>query len=38
MDSMLEDVVTEMAREVVCELCFEKDAPDIWVLRRRGST
>lgn len=38
MDSVLADVVTEMAREVVCEVCFEEDAPDIWVLRRRGST
>jgi hypothetical protein len=28
-DSVLEDIVLEMAREVPCEVCFEEDAPDV---------
>lgn len=37
MDSVLEDIVGEMAGEVVCEVCFEEDAPDVWEYRRRGA-
>ena len=36
-DSVLEDAVTEMAREVACQVCFEEDARDVWEFRRRGS-
>ena len=35
-DSVLEDIVLEMAREVACEVCFEEDALDVWAYRRRG--
>ena len=37
-ESVLENRVMEMAREVACEVCFEEDAPDVWEFRRRGST
>jgi len=36
-DSVLEDIVSEMAGEVVCEVCFEEDALDVWKYRRRGA-
>jgi len=36
-DTVLEDAVMEMAREVACEVCFEEDAPDVWEFWRRGS-
>jgi hypothetical protein len=36
-DSVHEDAVMEMAREVACDVCFEEDAPNVWVFRRRGS-
>jgi hypothetical protein len=36
-DSVLGDVVTDMAKEVVCEVCFEEDVPDVWELQCRGS-
>jgi hypothetical protein len=36
-DSVLEDIVGEMAGEVVCEVCFEEDAPDVWEYHRRGA-
>ena len=29
-ESVLENIVIEMAREVACEVCFEEDAPDVW--------
>jgi hypothetical protein len=29
-DSVHEDAITEMAREVACDVCFEEDAPDVW--------
>ena len=28
-ESVLENIVMEMAREVACEVCFEKDAPNV---------
>ena len=28
-DSVLEDEIMEMAREVACEVCFVEDAPDV---------
>ena len=33
-DSVLEDIIVEMAGEIVCELCFEEDTPDVWEYRR----
>ena len=36
-DSVLQDIVVEMAREVVCEVCFEEDALDVWEYHRRGA-
>ena len=33
-DSVLEDIVVEMAGEVVCEVCFKDDAPNAWEYRR----
>ena len=36
-DSVLEDVVAEMAGEVVCEVCFGEDAPNTWEYHRRGA-
>lgn len=36
-DSVLEDIVFEMAMEIVCEVCFEEDAPDVWAYRHRGA-
>lgn len=36
-ESVLEDIVTKMAREVACEVCFQEDAPDVWEFHRRGS-
>lgn len=36
-DSVLEDIVMEMAGEIICELCFEEDAPDVWEYRHRGA-
>ena len=37
-DSVLGNVVMEMAREVARKVCFEEDAPDVWEFRRQGST
>ena len=37
-ESVLENTVMEMAREVACEVCFEEDALDVWEFQRRGST
>ena len=34
-DSVLGDVVKDMAKEIACEVCFEEDAPDVWELRCR---
>ena len=36
-DSVLQDVVMEVAKKVACEVCFEEDAHDVWEFRRRGS-
>lgn len=36
-DSVLEDIVFEMAREIACEVCFEEDAPDVSEYRHRGA-
>lgn len=36
MDIILEDIVAEMAREVVCEVCFEEDAPNVKEYHRQG--
>ena len=36
-DSVLEDIVIEMASEIVCEVCFEEDAPDAWEYLHRGT-
>ena len=33
-ESVLENIVMEMAREVACEVCFEEDAPDVWEFQR----
>lgn len=35
-DSVLEDILLEMAREVACEVCFKEDAPDVWEYHRQG--
>jgi len=35
-DSVLEDAIMDMVREVACEVCFEEDAPDVWEFRHRG--
>ena len=35
-ESVLENTVMEMVREVACEVCFEEDAPDVWEFRHRG--
>ena len=32
-DSVLEGIIVEMAGEIVCELCFEEDAVDVWEYR-----
>ena len=37
-ESVLDNTVMEMAREVACEVCFQEDAPDVWEFRGRGST
>ena len=37
-ESVLENTVMEMAREVACEVCFEEDAPNVWEFECRGST
>lgn len=36
-DSVLEDIVSKMAREITCEVCFEEDALDVWEYHRRGA-
>ena len=36
-DSVRDDIVIEMAREIVCEVCFEEDVPDVWEYHRRGA-
>ena len=36
--SVLEDIVTEIAGEIVCEMCFKEDAPDVWEYHHRGVT
>lgn len=28
-NSILEDIVFGMAREIACDVCFEEDAPDV---------
>ena len=37
-ESVLENTVMEMAREVACEVCFEEDALDVWEFQHRGLT
>ena len=37
-ESVLENTVMEMARDMACEVCFEEDAPDVWEFQRQGST
>ena len=37
-ESVLENIVMEMARDMACEVCFEEDAPDVWEFQRQGST
>ena len=37
-ESVLENTVMEMARDMSCEVCFEEDAPDVWEFQRQGST
>ena len=29
-DSVLDNIVIEMAGEIVCNVCFEEDALDVW--------
>ena len=29
-DSVLEDIVAEMAGEIMCEVCFEEVASNVW--------
>ena len=36
-NNILEDIVFEMAREIACDVCFEEDAADVWMYRRRGT-
>ena len=36
-ESVLENTVMEMARDMACEVCFEEEAPDIWEFQRQGS-
>ena len=35
--SVLEDIVTEIAGEIVCEMCFKEDVPNVWEYHRRGA-
>ena len=37
-ESVLENTVMEMARDMACKVCFEEDAPDVWEFQRQGST
>ena len=37
-ESVLENTVMEMARDMACEVCFKEDAPDVWEFQRQGST
>lgn len=37
MDSILEDIVFEMAGEIACDVCFKEDAPDVWEYCCRGT-
>ena len=33
-DSVLEDAIMEMVREVAWEVCFEEDASNVWEFQR----
>ena len=37
-ESVLENTVMDLARDMACEVCFEEDAPDVWEFQRQGST
>ena len=33
-DNVLEDIISNMVEEITFDVCFEEDAPDIWVYHR----
>ena len=37
-ESVLKNIVMEMARDVACEVCLKQGASDVWEFQRRGLT